>query len=156
MMRNTALFSVFLMIVPLALYSAPLYGQEAKPEQMYGKAERLLEDAKRAAQAGVEATVLEKYGETLIAFNQVRLKDPSWKPDKVNAAISETEAGYIRAMTSTVVSLQNMALQREAISKKQTEIIEKLNLLVNKNADMIKFLTKNRDLIERIEGTLGK
>jgi len=143
------------MIVPLALYSAPLYGQEAKPEQMYGKAERLLGDAKRAAQAGGEATALEKYGEALIAFKQVRLKDPSWKPDEVNAAISEAEAGYIRTLSGTVVSLQNMALQREAIAKQQAEIIEKLNLLVSKNAEMMKFLNENRDLIERIESSPG-
>ncbi|MDP8249075.1 MAG: hypothetical protein P9M00_13120 [Candidatus Tritonobacter lacicola] len=155
-MRNTALFSVFLMIVSLALGATPIYGQEAKPEQMYDKAERLLGDAKRDAQAGGEVTALEKYGEALIVFKQVRLKDPSWKPAEVDAAVSEAEAGYIRAVTSTVVSLQNMALQREAISKQQAEIIEKLNLLVNKNAEMMKFLTENRDLIESIEGTLGK
>lgn len=154
-MRNTALFSVFLMIVSLALCTAPLYGQEAKPEQMYGKAERLLGDAKRAAQAGGEATALDKYGEALIAFKQVRLKDPSWKPAEVDAAISEAEAGYIRTLSGTVVSLQNMALQREAISKQQAEIIKKLNLLVNKNAEMMKFLTENRDLIERIESSPG-
>lgn len=132
----------------LVLGISSLTAQAADPEKDYGKARLLLSDAKRAIQAGGEASGLEKYGEALIMLRQIEVKDPSWKQGEVSAALAEAEAGYIRTLTGAVVKLQNASIQRSAIVKQQAEILAKINVLVTKNSEIMTYLVENRDLIE--------
>ncbi len=153
-MRDVGLLFVVLVVSAMWCVS-PVFGQEAKPEDDYSKVKRLLSDARSAAKAGGEASALEKYGEALIILNQIGRKSPSWKTNEVQASLSEAEAGYIRTLTGIVVKLQNVTTQRKDIVKQQGEAIKKIDTLVDKNEKVMKFLLENRDLIEKIEGSLG-
>ena len=154
-MRGFRLVAVAVMVVWAAGLSS-VSGREAKPEQELGRAKAALGEAKRAVQAGAEATAVDKYGEALIALRRIERKDPSWKQEEVGAALAESEAGYIRTLTGMVVKLQALADQRAELAGQQGEIIKKIDILVKNNAEMMKFLEKNRDLIEKIEATLGR
>lgn len=146
---------IFLLLV-LAMAAStwcvlPAWCRSAKPEKEYAKVKMLLSDAKRAAQVGAEASALEKYGEALVLIKQIERKNPKWKRDEVRKSLANAESGYIRTLTGMVIRLQNVATQRGEITKQQDEIIKKMGILVNQNAQIMKFLQENRDLIERIE-----
>lgn len=153
-MRRFGLITVFLLCATMVLGVASLTGQDADLEKDYGKAKLLLVDAKRAAQAGGEASTLEKYGEALIMLRQIGVKDPSWKQGEVSASLAEAEAGYVRTLTGMVVKLQNASIQRGEIAKQQAQILAKIGALMTKNEEMMKFLAENRDLIEKVDSAL--
>jgi len=152
-MRKCGMCAAVFLCASLVMGVSSLAAQATGPEKDYGKARLLLNDAKRASQAGGEASALEKYGEALIMLRQVAAKDPSWKQEEVSAALTEAEAGYIRTLTGAVVKLQNASIQRSEIAKQQAEILAKINALVTKNNEMMKFLLENRDLIEKVESS---
>ena len=155
-MSKTSFFVAFILCMTLAWSFSPLAAQQGDAEKEYAKAKLLLGDATRAGQAGGEASALEKYGEALILLRQITVKNPSWKQEELSASFLEAESGYIRTLTGIVVKLQNASMQGGEIANQQAEILGKINLITTKNAEIMKFLSENRDLIEKVSSSIGR